>query len=90
LRIPDNQSLCCLQEKEIDMLARCIQLDMECASICYTTARLMSLGSSKAEICCQINADICNEWAEECEKHAKQGMKHCRDCASASRKCASE
>ena len=76
----------CLQEKEVDRLTHCIQLDIECAAVCYTAAQLMSLGSSQAEKYCQICADFCNECAGECEKHAKR-MKHCRECAEACRIC---
>ena len=40
------------------MMAKCIQLDMECAAICYAAAQLMSLGSEKAKDICRICADI--------------------------------
>ena len=72
------------------MMARCIQLDMECASVCYSTAQLMSLGSDRAKEFCRLCADICNECADACEKHAKMGMEHCRECAVACRTCAAE
>ena len=48
LRCADACNHCassCTQEKDIKMMARCIQLDMECATICYASAQLMSLGS---------------------------------------------
>ncbi|MEO6327812.1 MAG: four-helix bundle copper-binding protein [Ginsengibacter sp.] len=28
----------CTQEQDVKMMAGCIQLDMECAAICYATA----------------------------------------------------
>lgn len=34
----------CTQEENVKMMSRCIQLDMECAAICYSSAQLMSLG----------------------------------------------
>ena len=77
----------CLKEKEVKMMARCIQLDMECADICYTAARLMSLGSTRAEEYCRLCADICSECADECSRHDNE---HCRECAEACRHCAEE
>ncbi len=75
----------CLKEEKVRDLRRCIQLDMECASICKSSADLMSLGSSFSSHFC---ADVCNSCAEECEKHAQMGMRHCGECAAACRKCA--
>ena len=57
LRCADACNHCassCTQEKDIKMMARCIQLDMECAAICYASAQLMSLGSEMAKAVCQI------------------------------------
>lgn len=34
----------CLKEKDVGMMAVCVQNDMECATLCYAAA-LMSLGS---------------------------------------------
>lgn len=67
------------------MMARCIQLDMECAAICYAAAQLMSMGSSEAAAVCAICADICDACASECAKHDTE---HCRECAETCRKCA--
>jgi len=67
------------------MMARCVQLDMECAALCYSAAQLMSLGSDKAEELCRLCADKCNECAEECRQHNND---HCRECADACYQCA--
>jgi hypothetical protein len=77
----------CTQEEDVKMMARCIQLDMECAAICYAAAQLMSLGSSKAEEFCRICADICEECGNECGKHKTQ---HCQECAEMCHRCAEE
>lgn len=77
----------CTREKDVNMMAQCIQKDMECAAICYSAAELMSLGSSRAPTICQLCAEICDECAAECEKHA---FRHCQECAEACRKCAAE
>lgn len=77
----------CLQEEDPGMMARCIQLDMECAAICEAAARLMSLGSDKAKEICRLCAEICERCAAECEKHEHT---HCRECAELCRDCAEE
>lgn len=69
------------------MMAKCIQLDMECAAACYNAAQLMSLGSSRAEDFCRLCAELCQACAEECAKHDNE---HCRECAEACRLCAEE
>jgi hypothetical protein len=74
-----------INEKKI--MANCIQLDMECAVICYATAQLMSLGSSKVAEFCRICATICEACAMECEMHE---FDHCRECAAACKHCAVE
>jgi hypothetical protein len=68
-------------------MARCIQLDMECATICYASAQLMSLGSEFAKQACQICSDICWQCYEECVKHQTD---HCQECARICKMCAEE
>lgn len=75
------------KEEDVGMMADCIQLDMECAAICYTAAQLMSLNSSKAKDVCSICADICEACGMECAKHQNE---HCQECAKACRQCADE
>ena len=78
----------CLEEEDVKKMARCIQLDMECAATCYAAAQVMSMNGQYAEEICRICADICFACGEECEKHSN--MDHCRECAEACRKCAEE
>lgn len=90
LRCADACNHCassCTQEKDIHMMARCIQLDMECATICYASAQLMSLGSEMAKAVCLICADICWQCNEECSKHQTD---HCQECAGMCKLCAEE
>ena len=77
----------CTQEDDVKMMARCIQLDMESAAICYAAAQLMSLGSSKAHEICRTCADICEACGNECAKHESE---HCRECAEICLRCAEE
>ena len=76
-----------LKEKDIAMMSRCVQLDMECATMCLTVVQLMSLESESVRNICWLCADVCNKCAEECEKHTHA---HCKECAEACRKCANE
>ena len=46
----------CLKEEDVKMMARCIQLDLECASICRSAAELMSLGSEYSHHLCRVCA----------------------------------
>lgn len=77
----------CLKEEHVDHLAKCIQLDIECATMCRTAVQFMSMNSDHANAVCQLCADICNACAEECEKH---DMDHCRRCAEVCRHCSEE
>ena len=77
----------CTQEDDVKMMARCIQLDMECAVNCYAAAQLMSLGSEKAKDICRMCADICEKCGNECARH-KTG--HCQECAQACKQCLNE
>ena len=78
----------CLKEANPEHLAKCIQLDLECAAICRSAAVVMSLESQFSAHLCRICADACNTCAQECEQHAQMGMDHCRQCAEACRQCA--
>ncbi len=75
----------CLKEDKVQMMAQCIQLDMECAAMCYATAQVMSLGGSQALQLATLLADICDACGAECGKH---DTKHCKECAAACKKCA--
>jgi hypothetical protein len=78
----------CLAEKDPQQLARCIQLDIDCAEICRVAAGYMSRGSELAGPVCETCAEICDACAKECEHH--KAMDHCRQCADACRRCAQE
>lgn len=84
----DHCASSCLKETEVQMLAKCIQLDRECAEMCYSAARIMTLGSTHAGEICKICVEFCQRCAGECERHTH--MEHCRKCADACRNCAEE
>ncbi len=72
------------QEQDIKMMARCIQLDRDCAEICKLTASALARGSEAAKTFLQACADICKACGEECARHQ---MDHCQECAAACRRC---
>jgi len=80
----------CLEEKGVKKLKECIRLDLECATVCRSTAEIMMMDGGYVDAFCQLCADICSTCAEECEKHAQMGMEHCRACAEACRLCSEE
>ncbi len=78
----------CLEEQNIQILARCIKLDLDCADICTLTATWLARGSQHAMHIMKECAEICRACADECEKHSD--MEHCKECADACRRCAEE
>lgn len=80
----------CLAEEQIAMLRQCIRLDLDCADVCDTTAKLAGrrTGSNEELILnmLQVCADACAKCAEECERHAGK-HEHCRICAETCRRC---
>ncbi len=81
-------AMACLDEDDVNILKRCIRLDLDCAEICRTTASLLSRGSEHGEHLLKECAEICNACADECDKHSR--MEHCKRCAEECRRCAEE
>lgn len=80
----ENCASACLQEDNVQMMVRCIQLDRDCADICALTARLVARGSAHAEHLLPECAEICRLCGEECAQHEAE---HCQQCAAACRRC---
>ena len=77
----------CLQEDNVEMMARCIALDMDCAQICRIAASYMSRGSDFAREICRLCAEVCKACGDECARHQHD---HCQECARACRRCEEE
>lgn len=77
----------CTKEPDIKMMAKCIELDMPCASICYSAGQLMSMGSEHAVQVFGVSARICQLCGEQGAKHEND---HCRQCAETCKACAEE
>ncbi len=75
----------CLQEQDVNMMARCISLTRDCADVCALTARFIARGSEYATQLAQVCTAICQACANECGRHAHR---HCQECAEACRRCA--
>ena len=76
-----------LKEQDVKMMATCAQINRECASVCWTSASLMSIYSRFAKQFCNLCTDICEASARECEKHR---VDHCQKCAQTCGACADE
>lgn len=77
----------CLKEPDVNAMARCIALDIDCAEICRLAVATMARGSELAGPMCELCAEACEECGRECAKHK---MDHCQKCAEACRRCAEE
>ncbi len=84
---PQNNAATVMASDKHDMKG--MDMQMECAALCYASAQLMSLGSDKAKEVCRICADLCEACGNECGQHASHS-KHCQECAEACKACAEE
>lgn len=80
----------CLNEEQLEMLRRCIRLNLDCADVCDATSRLVArLGSPAASLLrAQIAAcrAACKACGDECAQHAER-HEHCRICMERCRRC---
>jgi hypothetical protein len=77
----------CTQEQNVNMMAKCIDLDMQCSAACFAAAQLMSLGSEQSIPLCKIVAELCEACSIECSQHENR---HCQECAEICKYCADE
>lgn len=75
----------CLDEDNVTPMAHCIELDRDCAEICYLGAKLLLRQSEISHKFLVICEEACRECAEECSMH--QEHDHCKRCAEACRRC---
>ena len=83
----DHCAGACLREDDVKSMARCIALDIDCASLCRLAAGFMARDSEFAKPLCRLCAEVCSACGDECGKHPHD---HCRECAAACRRCAEE
>jgi hypothetical protein len=75
----------CLNEENVDMMTRCIELDRDCADTCLHTAKLITRGSEISDVILAACEKICRICADECKKHSTD---HCQICAETCQSCA--
>ncbi len=83
----------CLAEPDLSAeLATCIRLDLDCADICETTARVLARQTELRHEFVRELLDACvaacGACGDECAGHAEH-MEHCRICAEECRACRS-
>ena len=66
-------------------MAHCIELDRDCAEVCFLAAKLLIRDSEFSHEFLAFCEKICRHCAEECGKHEHE---HCKKCAEECRKCA--
>lgn len=74
----------CLHEKDVTRMAHCIEVDRDCAEICFLGAKLLMRHSEIAHKYLVVCEEACRLCAEECDKHNDE---HCKRCAAVCRKC---
>ena len=81
----------CIGEGDMQMLARCVRLNLDCADVCEATGRILSRQTATEtqmlRTIVQACVEACGLCAEECENHSEHGIEHCRMCAEACRCC---
>ncbi len=81
----------CLGEGNLEMLLRCIRLDLDCADVCEATGRILSRQAATdpqmLRAVLEACARACRLCGDECEQHGHHGMQHCATCAEACRRC---
>ncbi len=75
----------CLNEDNITLMARCIELDRDCADICLLAARLIQREAEINKDFLLVCEKMCQMCAEECRKHNHE---HCQHCAEVCEACA--
>ena len=80
----NNCAASCLNEDNMQSMADCIRLDLDCADICQLTLKLLARDSKQMTSAVELCRDICAECAAECGKHEYD---HCQLCADSCRRC---
>lgn len=79
-----------LQEEDVTAMRSCIALDVDCADVCTTTARVLSRSAAPDHLVLHrlllACVRVCELCAAECDLHAEH-HRHCAICAKACRAC---
>ena len=83
----DRCAVACLGEPQPKVLARCIELDLDCGQACRFAIGLLARGSPYDSVACALVVVLCDACAEECDRHR---IEHCTECAAACRRASAE
>ena len=75
----------CLEEEDVSMMARCIELNIDCSEICSVTAAFVARNSESTATILALCGEICKACGDECQKHDAD---HCQRCATICFECA--
>ena len=75
----------CLDEEDVSMMARCIELNTDCSGICTLAASFLARDSESVATLLALCSEICRACADECMKHDAE---HCKKCANICYECA--
>ena len=74
----------CLDEDDIKKMVKCIRLDRDCETLCYTAHSLVASNSAMAKDAVRLCLQSVKACGDECEKMEQD---HCKECARACREC---
>jgi hypothetical protein len=79
----------CLSEESVAHLRQCIRLNLDCADVCFATARLATRRAGGNVPTLQAMLTTCRTVCELCaaECHGHDSMDHCRVCAECCERC---
>jgi hypothetical protein len=83
----DHCTVACLDEPQPKVLARCIELAIDCAQACRFAIGLLARGSPFDSAACALVALLCDGCAGECDLHR---IDACTRCAAACRHASAE
>lgn len=80
----------CLGEESVADLRRCIRLNLDCADMCETTAKVLSrhtaFEANDVRAVLEACLRLCKSCGDECAHHSMH--EHCSVCAEVCRRCA--
>jgi hypothetical protein len=82
---------CLSEDGRQQELTKCIRLNLDCADVCATTARIVGrqtdYDANVTRGILEACAIVCRACGDECRRHAEHGMEHCAVCAEACLAC---
>src|SRR5690606_16607024 len=80
-------TVACLQEGNVNALADCIAITIDCAAVVRLASACMGRRSKMMSVICAACVEVCERCQDEC---AKYQMDYCQACLEACRHCAEQ